>query len=143
MSENRKRVVVAVGGLSLGVVGIVLLTFVVAGIGALIWWLGVASSSTSGAGDLTRQRNSAQNIAQWSTMFNGEYQRIQGDVANLATLKAAETAPEATEQDRIDYTGAQTVCQQDVAAYDADTKNVLAVVPAGLPTAVPLTTCGG
>ncbi|HEV2635444.1 MAG TPA: hypothetical protein VGX23_09885 [Actinocrinis sp.] len=71
MSDTRKRVFLTVGGFGLGVVGLVASTLVIAGIGALVWWLGVASSGTAGAGDLTRQRNSARNITQWSTTFSG------------------------------------------------------------------------
>ena len=142
MTDTRKKVGIAVGGFSIGVVGLVLITFVIAGIGALIWWLGVQSSGTAGAGNVTKDRNSSQNIEHWSATFNGEYQNIQADVANLATLKAAETAPGATQQDRVNYTGAQTVCNQDVAQYNANTLNTLAVVPAGLPTNVPISTCG-
>ena len=142
MTDARKRVGIAVGGITLGAVGITLIVLFVAALGALIWWLGVQTSGTAGAGNVTKDRNSSQNIEHWSTTFNGEYQKIQGDVASLGTLKAAETAPGATQQDRINYTGAVTVCQQDVAEYNADTQNTLAVVPAGLPSSIHLTTCG-
>lgn len=124
---------------------LLLIVLLVAGITGILWALGVFTSGIRGAGNVQRDQNSAANREHWSATFNAEFQQIQADTANLATLKSAATAPGATVQDRTDYTGAQLNCRQDVAKYNADAANVLAApwLPAGLPTTVTASTyCG-
>lgn len=130
--------VVAYLGLIAAVIGI-------AGITALVWWLSVAGSGVHGAGDVVKDQNSAANREHWSATFNAEYQRIQADQADLATLRSSAAGPGSTQQDRMDYQGAQLNCRQDVAEYNADAASDLGRpwIPAGLPTSILASTyCG-
>lgn len=97
----------------------------VCAIGALVWWLGVFSSGTAGAGNLHKDQQSAQNRERWSATYNNDMQQVQADQANLATLHAAATGTGATQQDRQNYIGAQLICRTDVAAYNTDASNTL------------------
>lgn len=124
----------------IGTIALVVIGFIVA---ALVWWLNTSTSGVKGRGDLQQQRNSAGNIASWSSTFNGLDQQIKADAANITIFKQTATAPGATKQDQINLQGAQLNCQTDVAEYNADIKNTLAVVPAGLPESYPTTVCGG
>jgi hypothetical protein len=115
--------------------------FVVLPIG--LWAFGVFASGTKGTGDLTRQRNSAGNRAHWSATLNGLDQQITADQAMISAAHAVAAAPNATKQDQINLTGLVQNCLTDVAAYNGDTQNVLAVVPDGLPTTIYTNACGG
>lgn len=112
-------------------------------VAAVFWWISVATSGAKGTGDLTRQRNSAGNRAHWSATFNGLYQQIQADEAMVTTAHTAASAPNATRQDQINLTGLVQNCLTDVAEYNGDTQNTLAVVPDGLPATIDRTACGG
>jgi hypothetical protein len=112
---------------------------------ALIWWLGVFSSGTAGAGNLTRDQNSSQNREYWSAKYNTDWQNLQADQSNLIGLREYANTPGATQQDRMNLEGAQLNCRQDTATYNADTANVLGRqwLPSNLPTSVTATTyCG-
>lgn len=124
--------------------------WIVGGVVALVvisvggWLLSVGLAGTKGTGDLIRQRGSAENRKHWSAVFNGEYNTIQADQRNIATAKAAANAPGATKFDQTNLTGLIMNCTNDVAAYNGDTQNALAVVPDGLPSDIDAnTTCGG
>lgn len=117
------------------------LLFVVLPIG--LWAFGVFASGPKGAGDIVKQRNSAANIAHWSATLNGLSQQIQADTASIAVARSAAQAPDATKQDQVNLEGVIQNCLTDVAAYNGDVANVLAVLPAGLPTSIPNDTCGG
>jgi hypothetical protein len=111
----------------------------------LLWAFGVFSSGPGGAGNVTRDRNSATNREHWSATYNGDFQQVKADRDQLAALKAAADAPGATQQDRTDYTGARLNCVQDVAAYNADAANTLGHrwIPSGLPDHLTTSTyCG-
>jgi hypothetical protein len=133
----------AAEGTGIILIGSVALVVIVSTVAALAWWLGVFTSGTKGAGDITRQRNSAANIAHWSATFNGLDQQITADQANIAIAKRAATGPDATKQDQINLEGVEQNCVTDVATYNGDIQNVLAVVPTGLPASIPTTVCGG
>jgi hypothetical protein len=108
------------------------------------WWaVSVATSGTKGTGDLTRQRNSAGNRAHWSAVFNSLNQQINADQQMIATAKQSAGAPGATRQDQINLTGLTQNCLNDVAQYNGDVGNTLAVLPDGLPTNIPNSICGG
>ena len=140
---NRQDAKEAAQGVSILAIALVVIVVLATGTGALIWWINTSTSGIKGRGDIQQQRNSASNIAQWSATFNGLDQQIRADEANIATAKQFATAPGATKQDQINLQGAEQNCQTDVAAYNADIQNVLAVVPTGLPTSYPTTACGG
>jgi hypothetical protein len=110
-----------------------------------VWWLGVFSSSTVGAGNVTRDQNSSQNREYWAAKYAADYQQVQADQTNLIGLTAYAKSPQATQQDRMNLEGAQQNCAQDVAAYNTDTASLLGRqwLPTGLPTTITATTyCG-
>ncbi len=132
------------GGLSAIAVTIAVIA-AVAGISFGVWWFGVRTSATIGAGNVTKDQNSSQNREYWSAKYATDWQNLQADQASLAALKADAAAPGATQQDRQNYQGAQLNCNADVATYNTDVANLLGHqwLPAGLPTSVTASTyCG-
>lgn len=108
-----------------------------------LWAFGVFSSGPRGAGGVIKDRNSSQNIEQWSSTFNGEYQQLAAYQSQIQTIQAGIKAGTGTSQDQIDLQGLQLNCQSAAAKYNADTQNTLAVIPAGLPASISLSTyCG-
>lgn len=128
----------ALGGISTAVAVTIGGILAAAVITAVVILLLTISSGERGNAGITQQRNSAANREHWSAVFNGLAQQIQADVANID----AQRGHILTAQDQIDLTGMEQVCHSDVAAYNADTQNVLAMVPTGLPASYPLSTCG-
>lgn len=117
----------------------------VAVIALFVWWLGVFSSGVVGSGNVTRDQNSSGNREYWSAKYNADWQNLTADQANLVGLQADATGPDATQQDKQNYEGAQLNCRQDAATYNADAANVLGRqwIPSGMPTTVTATTyCG-
>jgi hypothetical protein len=124
---------------------ILLAALLITAICATLWWLGVFTAGTRGTAQVQLDQQKAGNREQWIATYNGEYQQLQADQSNLAVLKDAATGNGATQQDRINYTGAQLNCRTDVAKYNTDTQNLLGApwLPAGLPTTVNTDTiCG-
>lgn len=108
------------------------------------WWaVSVATSGTKGTGDLAKQRNSATNRAHWSSTFNGLNQQISADRQMIATDKAVAAEPGATREDQINLQGVTQNCLNDVAQYNGDVGNALAVLPDGLPTNISNSVCRG
>lgn len=140
---SRREAREAAAGTSLAFIAAVGAGLFICVVGAIFWWLSVATSGAKGTGDLTRQRNSAGNRAHWSSTFNGLYQQIQADESMVATAHTAASVPGATKQDQINLTGLVQNCLTDVAEYNGDTQNTLAVVPDGLPASIDRTACGG
>lgn len=138
MSARTRGVLAATGGGISVVVVVSVLIGVCAGIGALVWWLGVFTSGSAGSGNVTKDQNSSQNRERWSATYSNDMQQLQADRTNLAVLKAAETGPDATQQDRTNYTGALLNCTSDVATYNTDASNVLGHqwIPAGMPAQI-------
>jgi hypothetical protein len=145
MSARTRGALAATGG---GISAVAVTGLVIgacAAIGALVWWLGVFTSGTAGAGNVTKDQNSSQNRERWSATYSNDMQQIQADQTNLAVLKGAATGPGATVQDRTNYTGARLNCTADVATYNADASNVLGHqwIPAGMPPSIdPSDYCG-
>lgn len=113
--------------------------FVVAGlIGAGIW-LWTASSGARGDASVTRQHNSGQNQVAQNTKLLGDQATITADVHNIGVL----AADVKTEQDRMNLQGLELNCASDVAAYNADVRNILAAgyLPAGLLSSYPASMC--
>jgi hypothetical protein len=104
---------------------------------ATIWALALYHAHTSGTRgtlDIQRQRGTAANRTHWSATFAGDYRTIQADQQNIQIAAQAANGPHSTVQDATNLTGIQMVCRNDVAAYNTDLANVLAVVPDGYPT---------
>jgi hypothetical protein len=129
----------------LGAAWLFLVVILLAIVAAVLWWLGVFTAGVHGDGQVRLDQQSATNREHWSATYNGEYQQLQADQQNLTVLKAVVTGPAATQQDRLNYQGAQLNCRQDAARYNADAQNLLGAqwLPAGLPTTVNADTlCG-
>lgn len=118
---------------------------VVAAIGIGVWYFTVATSGVKGQGDATKQTNSAANRLQAQARYAQLYEGIQAADKNITTLaKAAAANP--TQVNQTNLTGAQNVCQQDVAAYNSMATNALTSpwIPPALPARVgddPATDC--
>lgn len=91
------------------------------------------TSGTRGTLDIQKQRGTAANRTHWSATFAGDYRTIQADQQNIQIAQEAAARPGATVQDATNLEGIQMVCRDDVAAYNTDLANVLAVVPDGYP----------
>ncbi|MHB9857676.1 hypothetical protein [Streptomyces sp. YIM S03343] len=132
---SRRDIGDATTGFSLSAIAITCTVLFICGLSALLWWLGVFTSGIKGAGDVHRDQNNAKNREHWSATFNSEFEQIQADQENVATLKRQATAKGATAQDQANHLGAQLNCRQDVAQYNADTSSTLGApwVPANLP----------
>lgn len=114
-------------------------------IGVGVWYFGVATSGVKGAGDATKQQNSAANRLQAQAKYSSLYEGILAADKNIDTLDAAAKA-DPTVVNKTNLTGAQNVCQQDVAAYNAMAVNSLTAQwrPVELPARVgddPMTDC--
>jgi hypothetical protein len=92
------------------------------------------TSGTRGTLDIQQQRGTAANRTHWSAVFAGDYRAIQADQQNIQIAQQAASGPHATVQDATNLTGVEMVCRNDVAAYNTDLANTLAVVPDGYPT---------
>ena len=131
-----------------GMAGVLVAALVIGGIvgvGFLVWWFGVRTSGVIGSGNVTRDQNSSGNREYWSAKYNADWQNLTADQANLTGLREYANAPGATEQDRMNYLGAQLNCRQDAATYNTDAANILGHqwLPSGMPTQVTATTyCG-
>ncbi len=126
--------------------GLVVLFFVVGAlvVGFGIWGLTVWLSPVTGAGNVHRDVNDAKNQEAWSARYNGEYNRLLADKQQVRIMSDSYRSTK-SEKDRIDLQGAVLNCQSDVAAYNADTQNVLGRkwLPSGLPQSVDATeVCG-
>jgi hypothetical protein len=114
-------------------------------IGVGVWYFKVATSDAKGAGDATRQQNSAANRLQAQAKYAQLYEGILTADRNIDTLDAAAKA-DATQVNKTNLIGAQNVCSQSVADYNAMAANSLTAQwrPAGLPVRVgddPSTDC--
>jgi hypothetical protein len=110
-----------------------------------IWWFQVSTSDVKGAGDATRQQNSAANRLQAQAKYAQLYQGILAADRNIDTLAAA-AATDPTQVNKTNLVGAQNVCQQAVADYNAMAVNALTAQwrPVELPARVgddPSTDC--
>lgn len=133
----------AAEGVGLAFIGTIVVIVLLLALGIGLWAFGVFTSGIKGTGDLQRQRNSADNRAHWSSVFNGLNQQIGADQQKIIAAKQAATDPGATRQDQINLNGLIQNCLSNVAEYDGDVGNTLAVLPAGLPSNIPNTVCGG
>lgn len=115
-------------GLALGAVGLA----------AGIWWLTWLLSGPAGATGVHRDQNNSKNREHWSATYYTDWNNLQADNTRIKALFDASNAPGATEQDKMNLTGAVLNCTSDVATYNADAHNVLGEpsLPAGLPASV-------
>lgn len=102
-------------------------------------WIATVTSGARGNASVTRQHNSGGNQVAQNTKLLGDNATVLSDQQKIKTLSGSQQ----TQQDRIDLQGLELNCQSDVAAYNADAANILAagLLPAGLPTTYPTTTC--
>jgi hypothetical protein len=123
---------------SLGAAWIFFVVVLISIIIGVLWWLGVFTAGIHGDAQVHLDQQDAKDREHWSATYNAEDQQLQADQQNLAVLKAAANSPAATQQDRINYQGAQLNCRQDTARYNADTQNLLGAqwLPTNLPTTV-------
>lgn len=102
----------------------------------LIWSVHLYSASTSGAKgtlQIQQQRGTAANREHWSVTIKGDYENVQADQRNIRTAAQAAAGPHATSIDATNLTGIEMACSNDVAQYDTDAGNALAVIPDGYP----------
>lgn len=132
------------GGLSVGAWILVGILFF-GGIGVATWYFSVATSGVKGAGDATKQVNSAANRLQAQDKYNKLYTGIQAADRNINTL--AETYKLSPNQYNLtNLTGAQNVCSSSIGEYNQMATNTLTKqwIPVELPTMVgndPATDC--
>lgn len=110
---------------------------VIAVIGVAVWYFGVATSGVKGAGDATKQTNSAANRLQVQAKYSSLYQGILAADLNIGVLdEAAKTDPSVF--NKTNLVGAQNVCNQSVADYNAMAINALTAPwrPVELPISV-------
>lgn len=113
---------------------------------AAVWGGRVYSARTSqarGTLSIQAQRGSAENRTHWSAVFTQLYNNIQADQANIKIAAGAAAAKNSTILDAANLQGVRQNCDQDVADWNADLANVLAVVPSQYPQnrLDPLTVC--
>lgn len=95
-------------------------------IGAGIWLLTVALSGPKGQGDGIIQKNSSENWIEKQAFFEDAYANI---VAADKSVTIAFEALQGDPEDRVlktNYTGAQQVCVNMVADYNAEARKFLA-----------------
>lgn len=103
---------------------------------ALVWGIRTLSASTSGVKgtlQIQQQRGTAANREHWSVTIKGDYETVQSDQRNIRTAAQAATGPHATSIDATNLTGIEMNCSNDVAQYNTDAGNALAVIPDGYP----------
>lgn len=116
---------------------IVVAILFVGAIGVGIWYFGVATSGAKGAGDATKQQNSAANRLNAQKQYADLYEGILAADKNIDVLDATAKA-DPTVVNKTNLTGAQNICNENVAAYNAMATNVLTAQwrPANLPERV-------
>lgn len=106
----------------------------------VITWIvivaGAKTSGTRGTLDIQRERGTAANREHWSAVFTSDYQQIQADQQGIKTLAAVAAGAHATSLDATNLTGAELNCQQDVAKYNGEFQNILAIQPDGYPSSI-------
>lgn len=114
-------------------------------LGVGIWYFGVATSGVKGAGDATKQQNSAANRLNAQAKYASLYEGIIAADKNIDVLDATAKA-DPTMVNKTNLAGAQNVCNQAVADYNRMATDVLTAQwrPANLPERVgddPMTDC--
>lgn len=103
---------------------------------ALMWGIRALAASTSGAKgtlQIQQQRGTAANREHWSATIKGDYETVQADQRNIRTAAQAAAGSHATAIDATNLTGVEMACSNDVAQYNTDAGNALAVIPDGYP----------
>lgn len=91
------------------------------------------TAGTKGTLSIQAQRGSADNRTHWSGVFSQLYNNIRADQANIKVSARFASSKNATQQDAVNLEGVQQNCDQDVADWNADLTNALAVVPTQYP----------
>ncbi len=102
-------------------------------------WIATVTSGARGNASVTRQHNSGGNQITQNSKLLGDNATVIADQQKIKALAQNQQ----TEQDRIDLQGQELNCQTDVQTYNADVASILAagLLPAGLPSSYPTTTC--
>lgn len=105
----------------------------------VIWGAVTLTSGARGDASVTRQHNSGRNQVAQNTKLLGDQATVLSDQQKIQVLAASQS----TVQDQTDLHGLELNCLSDVAAYDADVRNILAsgYLPEGLPSSYPTTLC--
>lgn len=113
--------------------------FLIAALIAVGIWLWTTTSGPRGDASVTRQHNSGQNQVAQNTKLLGDQATVLSDQHKIQVLAANQS----TQQDKLDLQGLELNCQSDVAAYNADVRNIMAsgYLPSGLPSSYPTTVC--
>lgn len=113
--------------------------FLLAALIAVGIWLWTATSGSRGDASVTRQHNSGQNQVAQNTKLLGDQATVLSDQQKIQVLGASQS----TQQDKLDLQGLELNCLSDVAAYNADVRNIMAsgYLPTGLPSSYPTTVC--
>lgn len=113
-------------------------------VSVLVWGFNVGTSDVKGRGDAIRQRNSGTNRVFAQQHFEDLKAAIDKDVANIRAAKAA-AATSPTQINQTNVTGAQQVCNGDVADYNAAARKYLErdFRASDLPSSIDLAECGG
>lgn len=124
-------------------IGVIIAVFVV--IGVATWYFKVATSGVKGAGDATRQNNSAANRLQAQAKYAQLHEGVLAADRNIDILAAA-AKDDPSQVNKTNLLGAQNVCTSNVGEYNAMALNALTQqwIPAELPARVgddPATDC--
>ena len=106
-------------------------------VSGVVWGIGVGLSNINGKGNAIKTKNDAKNRIQAQELFVQTYNDIQAQVKNVKIAKRAYQARNGAFE-RTNYFGAQQVCQQAVADYDALVRKYTAqdFRPADLPAQI-------
>lgn len=107
-----------------GVLLILLLVAVVAGISISIWAFQVGTSEIKGAGDVKRTNNSAPNRIAAQEKFEKLYADVKAADQRIDTFAQAKQENPDDYTARVNYTGAVSFCGQVVADYNAEARKI-------------------
>lgn len=138
--ETRKVVFLGMKWTTVLTLFVVLLVLAV---GALVWALSVGTSDIKGRGDAVRQRNSGTNRVFAQQHFEDLNAAIERDQANIRVSREALQADKSNPVKQANVTGAQQICNADVADYNASARKYLErdFKAADLPSRVELAVC--
>jgi hypothetical protein len=135
---TRKEAKEGVQIFGLGWLAVTACVVAVMAIGGIVWFITVGTAGVRGDGNVHKDQQDAKNREYWSAKFNGLYNQVTADKANIDTLRETAQGKDADKQDQINYTGAKQACQIDVAEYNGNTGDVLGKlwIPDGLPVMI-------
>lgn len=121
---TRREAKDAAEGVSLGFIAVIVIGLLACVIGAIFWWLSVATSGVKGRGDVIKQNNDANNRIAAQAEFNRLWGDIQSYNANIAASAAALAKNPGDDYQQSVLTAEQQICRSAVQQYNADILNV-------------------